>query len=211
VDWIFLRYDADEFIMGSKEEQYDTWKAGARVLGIAESFSKQDSTSTVVGIVMRGDLRIDGFGLCHPTVGGLDSTDEIISMYEELKRPDIRALLLGGTIISWFNIVDLQELYDAVGIPVISVTYEETEGIEKYIREYFPHDHEVRMEMVKKGGERKEVSLDNNQSVFVNLVGMNIRKCKDVLNTFVIEGRVPEPIRVSRLIAGVLRKRFYPT
>lgn len=193
--------------MGSREKQYDAWKAGARVLGIAESFSKQDSTSTVVGIVMRGDLRIDGFGMCHPTVGGLDSTEEIIAMYKRLNRPDIRALMLGGSVISWFNIVNLQELYDAVNIPVISVTYEETEGIEKYIREYFPEDYEARMEMIRKGGERQEVSLDNNQSVFVNVVGMSILRCKDVLNTFVIEGRVPEPIRVSRLMAGVLRKR----
>ncbi len=197
--------------MGAEEEKNSTWKIGARVLGIAESFSRDDPRSTVVGIIMRGDLRIDGFGLCHPTVGGLDSTSEIIAMYEELNRPDIRAVLLGGSIISWFNIIDLEAVYDAIKLPVVSVTYEESEGIEKYIQEYFPETHERRMELANKVGERKKIILRNEHIVFVNTVGMNMSKCKQILNTFTLEGKIPEPIRVARLIAGVLRNKLDDT
>ncbi|MCK5303587.1 MAG: hypothetical protein KAJ96_10630, partial [Candidatus Thorarchaeota archaeon] len=44
-----------------------SWKRGTRVLGVAESFKKSDKKGVVAGIVMRGDIRIDGTGVCRPT------------------------------------------------------------------------------------------------------------------------------------------------
>lgn len=205
---VALKENTEKLVLGTNEKRSQSWKPGARVLGIAESFSKDDRKSTVTGVIMRGDLRIDGFGLCQPTVGGLDSTEEIISMYERLNRPDIRALLLSGTIISWFNIVDLEALFEAVGIPIVSVTYEETEGIKKYIREYFPEDYERRIELAMKCGERERIILKTEHNIFVNVVGMSMKRCRNILNLFTLEGKIPEPIRVAKLIAGAIRNHF---
>ena len=62
----------DEFENRSKQ-----WKDGVRVVGVAESFEKKDKFSYVAGVIMRGDLKIDGFGFCTPEVGGLDATEKI--------------------------------------------------------------------------------------------------------------------------------------
>ena len=107
----------------SPSENTSSWKRGVRVLGVAESFEKDQSYSVLAGVVMRGDLRIDGFSVCTPTIGGHDSTDELVSMFIHLNRKDIRAWMLGGSVISWFNIVDIISLYERTGTPVICVSY----------------------------------------------------------------------------------------
>ena len=48
-------------------------KPGLRVLGIAESYRgrhDEGAVSRLAGVVMRRDLRIDGFGTDEATVGG---------------------------------------------------------------------------------------------------------------------------------------------
>ncbi|RLG62557.1 DUF99 domain-containing protein, partial [Candidatus Geothermarchaeota archaeon] len=99
-------------------------KKGVRVLGIAESFIKGEAKSILVGIVMRRDLIIDGVIIDYVTLGGLDSTDTIIRMFNTLSRNDINYIMLSGSVISWLNVIDLNRLYYEINIPVISVSYE---------------------------------------------------------------------------------------
>ena len=99
-------------------EKHIDWKTGVRVLGVAESFEREDKRSVVVGVIMRGDRHIDGLSFCRPHVGGMDATDELIAMYERLNRQDIRVWMLGGSAISWFNIIDIKSLSEATKIPL---------------------------------------------------------------------------------------------
>jgi endonuclease V-like protein UPF0215 family len=186
-----------------------SWKRGTRVLGVAESFKKSDKKGVVAGIVMRGDIRIDGTGVCRPTVGGTDSTDELISMYHRLRRSDIRAWMLGGSAISWFNIIDLVSLHENTGVPIACVTYHSSEGIEKYLREYFPSEWEERLAVLERAGERALVPLRSGYSVYINNIGMSLEKAQRLVDLFTLDGRVPEPIRVARLLAATLRQDLY--
>ncbi len=190
----------------SSDRKAIEWKSGARALGIAESFHKSDERSVVAGVVMRGDLKIDGAGFCWPRVGGTDATAEILSMYSRLSRGDIRAMIIGGTVISWFNIVDLQQLHDETGVPVVSVSYEESQGIKQYLEEYFPSDWERRYEILVRNGERSEIVLDNGFRVFVNTSGISIQDAKALLNIFSHQGKTSEPVRVAGVVAASLRR-----
>jgi len=49
--------------------------------------------STLGGEVMRADMIIDGFTFSKVTVGGTDSTEKIIEMYDFLDRQDINVIL----------------------------------------------------------------------------------------------------------------------
>lgn len=184
------------------------WKTGVRVIGIAESFQKTDKTSYVVGIIMRGDMRIDGFAFCNPAVGGKDSTDKLLEMYEEISRQDVHAWILGGCVISWFNTVDIHRLYEATALPVICVSYEPSEGLEKYIREYFPDDWISRIDAVNAIGSREKVLLSNGFEVFIVSAGIDIASATNLVNQFTQDGRVPEPVRVARQLAQYVRKKI---
>ncbi|MHA1636921.1 MAG: endonuclease dU, partial [Candidatus Thorarchaeota archaeon] len=171
----------------------------------SESFQKTDQKSTVAGVIMRGDFRIDGFGFCSPTVGGMDATDHLISMFQEIERNDIRFWLLSGSIISWFNIVDIKKLHKTTDTPVISVSYSESEGLERYVKEYFPEDGDARMEKINQLGMRHKVLLENGYELFLVTEGMDVNSAKELVNRFTIDGRVPEPIRIARSLAASLR------
>ncbi len=175
-------------------------KRGVRVLGIAESFLKARPSSRLAGVVMRKDLRVDGFGLAKISVGGDDATEGVLKIFEGLERSDINALLLNGSVISWFNIVDLDLVHEETGLPVISLTYEESEGLEGYIREYFPRPQE-KIEMYRKLGAREPLQLKTGFVVYARFLGATTEETKGLLNSFTLEGKVPEPLRVARLLA----------
>ena len=82
-------------------------KKAIRALGIAESFRAKDKISTLAGVVMRTDLVIDGFGFGRLTVSGSDATESIISLARALQRNDLNALILSGSVLSLYNIVDV--------------------------------------------------------------------------------------------------------
>ncbi len=184
----------------------ESWKRGVRVLGVSESFVRGDDTSTVVGVVMRGDYRIDGFGVCRPSVGGTNATSELLGMYRRIERSDIRAWLLGGGVISWFNVVDFHDLFDATALPVVCVSYYPSEGIGKYLREYFPNDWADRVKTLERNGPRVMVQLKTGHTAFLNVVGTSMVGARKLVDQFTPDGRVPEPVRVARQLAAALRR-----
>lgn len=194
------RSDENPSVRGGNKQAIRVSKPGIRALGIAESFVRSDPLSTLAGLVMRGDLRIDGVALAEITVGGMDATDGVLSIYRKLGREDINILMLSGNVISWFNIIDPERIHRETGLPVISVTYEESDGLERYIEEYFPGDV-GRLMRYRELGERSAIRLKTGYDLFVRAHGISLKETRAVLNRFTIEGRIPEPVRVARLVA----------
>lgn len=183
-------------------------KKGIRALGVAESFRKGESgRSLLAGVVMRGDLQIDGFALTTITVSGLDGTDGVLGIFGELDRTDINVILLNGCVISRFNLIDIFQIVDETGIPVICVTYEESEGLEKYFAEF--DDYRERMEIYERLGERTPVKLHTGHRVLVRCAGIEEeRDIGALLDRFTFQGAVPEPLKVARLLARSVYKNF---
>ncbi len=174
-------------------------KKGLRVLGIAESFSSGDQ-SVLAGLVMRKDLRIDGISFETTTVGGMDATGAVISLYRSFNRQDINVIMISGCVISWFNIIDPDQVQEAVGRPVIIVTYEESEGIEEDITRHFPGDDE-RLCRYRDLGERLSITLSTGHSLFIRPYGIAEDDAAALCSALTFDGRVPEPLRVARLCA----------
>lgn len=175
-------------------------KPALRILGIAESFVRAFPVSILAGVVMRADMRIDGMAYAHATVGGDDATQAVIRIYEKLDREDVNALLIGGVAVSWFNIIDLQEVYRIVQRPTISLTYEASPGLEGYLREYFPQSKD-KLRSYQRLGNREAVRLKTGHDVYVRAFGVTVKEARNLLNKFTKDGRIPEPVRVARLAA----------
>ena len=174
-------------------------KKGLRALGIAESYAGR-TYSTLAGIVMRKDLRIDGFTFGHVTVGGMDATDAVIGMVQELDRKDINVILLSGCVISWFNIIDPARIEKGINIPVICVTYEESDGLDEDIRHHFPDDT-IRLLAYENLGRRSAAVLHTGQTIFLRSWGISEADAVRFCDAFTLEGKIPEPLRVARLCA----------
>lgn len=174
-------------------------KRGLRVLGIAESYAGRVQ-SHLAGVVMRRDLRIDGIAVTSITVGGSDATDGVVRLIRLLGRKDINAIMLSGCVIAWFNIINPAKVYELSGCPVVVVTYEESSGLEDDIRHHFPDDV-ARLTAYHALGGRTRVTLGTGYEVFLRAWGCTDKEGKELVNYFTTDGRIPEPLRVARLIA----------
>lgn len=172
-------------------------KKGLRVLGIAESYSGR-TRSFLAGVVMRKDLRIDGFTFGTVTVGGMDATKAILGMVLNLDRKDINAIMLSGCVIAWFNVIDPAKIHEETGTPVICVTYEYSEGLSADIRYHFPNDT-ARLTAYEILGERSPVALHTGQTIYLRSWGIDLPDASRLCNDFTLEGKIPEPLRVARL------------
>jgi len=177
-------------------------KKGLRALGIAESYSGR-SVSRLAGLVMRKDLRIDGFTFATVTVGGMDATASVLRMVHDLERNDINVIMLSGCVIAWFNIINPARIAQETKIPVICVTYEDSDGIREDILHHFPDDS-VRISAYENLGGRVPVELHTHQTIFIRCWGIDSCDGARLCNDFTLEGKIPEPLRVARLCARKL-------
>ena len=174
-------------------------KAGVRALGIAESFRGEQST--LAGAVVRASRVADGFAFADCTVGGLDSTEAICTLYDRLGREDVRYLLVGAIAPAWYNVVDLHQLAAEIDRPVICVTFEESDGLVEAIhREFDDEAAQDRLDIYRDQPPRERVIVGEHE-LYYRVVGLPDEEARDVLRGFTPEGGRPEPIRVARLAA----------
>jgi hypothetical protein len=186
------------------------FKKGLRVLATAESFSKEvEDRSILAGVVIRKDGIIDGFAFTEITVGGMDATDGIIELFRSLGRNDINLIMLNGCVIAWFNVIDLTKLHEALDMPLICVTYEQSEGLEKYFKEYFPDDWEKRVSAYLSNCERRETLLHTGYKVFLREVGLEFDDAVRLLNEFTHQGGIPEPLRLAKSLAKTIHTTLH--
>jgi hypothetical protein len=181
-------------------------KSGARALGVAESFSRDAARSVLCGAVLRRDRTADGFVFGTCTVGGTDATDAVADLWATLDRADVRVLLLSGVAPAWYNVVDLTAVHEAVGRPVVSVSFEASPGLEPALREQFSGVAlDRRLGTYRAQPARRRIDV-NGEDVFVRGVGVDDAAAAEVVRAFTPEGGRPEPLRVARLAARAARR-----
>ena len=187
--------------------RFNVHKKASRILGISESFTQNRlQTSVLAGVVMRADGLIDGFTFSNATIKGMDSTEKIIGMVRSLEREDVNLLLLNGCIISRYNVIDLYRLFQEINLPLISVTYKESPGLEKNFRKVFPHDWLRRVKIYRHNGPRIPLILKTGFTVFTRFIGINETDTHILLNKLVLHGAIPETLRVARILARSLAR-----
>lgn len=192
-------------------------KKGIRVLGIAESFRRGSEKSVLAGIVMRSDSVIDGIGFTQITVGGMDATAGILRLFRSLHRADINVLMLNGCAISWFNIIDLNEVYNELDIPLICITYEESGSgsgygseaksatLDAHIARHFDaRERDSRIDAYKRLGDRIPLKLNGDFEILIRFLGMKKVEADALVRKFTIQGKVPDPLRVAKIAARAL-------
>ncbi len=179
-------------------------KKGLRGLAIAESFTQNSKKSILAGVVMRRDFVIDGFVFGNATLAGDDATESILSMYKKLNRPDISYLLISGIIISMYNIVDLKKISKSLDIPVIGVTYQDSQGIDEALRRHFPDSYESKLKDYKELDDREKITLHTSYDIYIRKEGCTNSDVKHLLDELTLQGSFQEPLRVAQLLAKTL-------
>jgi endonuclease V-like protein UPF0215 family len=180
-------------------------KAGVRALGVAESYrddrERADRRSTLAGAVVRADRVVDGFVFDSCTVGGTDATAAVGRLADRLDRPDVRYLLVSGIAPAWFNVLDIRALADRLDRPVLSVSFEASEGLTDAIQAAFDGPAASRrLALYRAQPTRRPVTVGDGR-LFVRSAGVSADRADRVVRAFTPEGNRPEPVRVARLAA----------
>ena len=150
---------------------------------------------------MRSDLVIDGCNFGNCKIGGDDITKNIILLYQKMKRSDINLIMILGSILSSYNIIDLNTLKNSLDVPVISISLKSPKNLESNFKKKFPDKWEKKIKIYIKNGEVMKISTKTGYSVYVNAVGLSLFDIKVALNKFLLQGSIPEPIRIAKLFA----------
>lgn len=182
-------------------------KAKSRFLGIDDApFRFSDQTVPVVGVVVQAPSYIEGVLTTLATVDGIDATDRIATMVRTSRyRAGLAMVLIDGTAVGGFNVIDVDALHAAIERPVVTVTRRKPDlaAMERALRRRFD-DWEERLRVIRR--HEVEAIRTTHGSVWVTYVGVNRAEVQEALALTTIRGALPEPLRVAHLIAaGIMR------
>src|SRR5438093_13566076 len=97
-------------------------KAKSRFLGIDDApFHFSDESVPVVGVVVQAPSYIEGVLTTLAEVDGHDATDRIAAMVRGSRyRAGLAMVLIDGTAVGGFNVIDVDVLREAVERPIRS-------------------------------------------------------------------------------------------
>ena len=182
-------------------------KKAIRVLGIAESFSQRDLLSTLAGVVMRSDLVVDGAAFGSLQVAGSDATESIIALFRKMKRNDINVLMIAGSVLSLYNVVDLEKIGKKLKLPVVAVSFTKSRAdLERNVKAKFDRKTaERKIRLLRKLGKASTIRLKTGYVAFVRSAGTSDQEIRILLDRFTLQGAVAEPLRVAKLLARAAR------
>ncbi len=172
-----------------------------RILGIDDApfdkFKDSDKKVLVVGTIFRGGLYLDGVLSTSVAIDGTNSTQKLVQMINTCKfKPQLQCIILDGIALGGFNVVDIHQLYQKTKIPVLVVIrrYPDFKKIKETLLKL---KMKKKIRLIEKAGIPQKV-----RNIYVQTVGLDLKKIKEILDITCTRSFLPEPIRVAHLIAA---------
>lgn len=183
-------------------KKFRSIKQEIRILGVDDSPFPAHTKDEVmlVGTVFRAGNWLDGVLSTFVDGDGMDSTQKISEMVLNSRNMgQLGVIMLDGITFAGFNIVNIRELYEATGIPVIVIMrkFPNFEGIKKALKR-FP-DYKNRWSNVLGAGEVHKV---DDESIYIQIQGIKLEDALEIVKLSTTRSAIPEPIRVAHIIAA---------
>ena len=182
-------------------------KAQSRILGVDDApFTFADEFVPVVGVVVRAPSYVEGVLTTRVHVDGTDATEVVAAAVNRSRyRKGLALILLDGSALGGFNVLDIDALHESTGVPVATVTRErpDLEAMTRVLRRKFP-DWERRFEILR----RKElVRVETpHKPLYATMAGLPLTDLKEAIHRCTVRGALPEPVRIAHLIATSIVK-----
>jgi hypothetical protein len=164
------------------------------------SFLKDITRKALLAAVLLRGVKVEDAKITEITVDGLDATKKLV---EILSGWEFAAILLAGVSFAGFNLIDPLLIYEKFEKPVviISRTKPDNRAVKQALQRHF-EDWRIRWNVFEKLGPVHKINvLAGEPPVYVETIGVSIRWARDLIRALTVLSRVPEPIRVARLIA----------
>jgi endonuclease V-like protein UPF0215 family len=178
-------------------------KREIRILGVDDAPFAPHTTQPVmvIGTVFRAGEWLDGVLRTYVTGDGRDGTRKIVDMVNCTRHKDqLGVIMLDGITFGGFNVVNIQEIFQATEIPVIVVMrkYPNFEKIKKALKRFT--DWEKRWEDVLDAG--KIYEIENEENIYIQINGIRMEDAEKIIRRSTTRSAIPEPLRVAHIIAA---------
>jgi endonuclease V-like protein UPF0215 family len=183
-------------------------KKGIKIIGVAcSSFNRTiDKNVQVIGVIYRGSTLFEGLEKTVVQVDGEDATDNIAKLICQSNHfKQLKVIMTRGVTIAGFNCLDLASLSDYTSLPIISIVDREPDMKKIALALQNLPNGSQRLKILKRNGLPKPIlSSPKEEPVYVQSYGLTEDEVIQIIQNATVTGRIPEPIRVARLIAVAL-------
>lgn len=174
-----------------------------RIVGVDDGAfhpSKKVKQRTLLVAVLFHKLRVLGLRVGRIDVDGRDANKVVTCLLRSVRYD---AVMLSGISFGGFNVVDIARLSKDLRRPVIAITGDRphNEAVRKALHEHFT-DWRDRWRMVRSAGRIYSLApLRNEPRLYFEVRGATSLFAKKAIASTAIISRLPEPIRVARILA----------
>jgi len=162
---------------------------------------KAKGKDILIGVIFRGGQFLDGLLKTEVEIDGEDATEKIIEKILKTKHKDLRVVMLDGITVAGFNTVNIKDIYDKTGLPVIVINREKPD-LEKFTETLKNMSNpEKRLKAVNDAGPICSMSVKNKR-VYFQFFGIKKDDVEEIIKTTSTMSLIPEPLRVAHLIAN---------
>lgn len=182
-------------------------KRQARLVGFNDGpFSFGDARCPLAGVLTRGGGYVEGVLVDEVTVDGTDATDTVTSLLDGSGFPETaQAVAFEGGTVAGFNVLDLAALHEALELPVVALTRErpDPESVREALDSHV-ENAEARRELLEA---QPVEAIDTSQGpLYMRHAGGSTERLAELVRVHVVRGRVPEPLRIARLVARAVAR-----
>jgi len=173
------------------------------VIGVEDgSFKNFDrkNDSVILCCVLMDNYKILKVFLSRIQVDGMDVTSKLLNMIDDIEDSTI---ILGGVTFAGFNIIDPRKIFEEKHSPVIiySSRKPNSEKILDALKKHF-EDWDKRWGILQSLGNIYEFEVKQGYPpIHFQIIGETQEYAKIILKKYAIISRVPEPVRIAKIIA----------
>ncbi|WP_281556325.1 DUF99 family protein [Thalassomonas sp. RHCl1] len=182
-----------------------------RTIGFDDApFNRQAGSKVNISGIVCTNTRFEGMLWGEASKDGVDATDVLINMLKPSKfYQQVHAVLLDGIAIGGFNLINLEELNEALQLPCIAVMRKQPDvtAVKQVLSRF--DDAEFRLATLAAAGDiftYTTTAADEKQRTFVYQVkGCGAETAGLLLEKVTDNGNVPETLRLAHLIGAAVK------
>jgi uncharacterized protein len=182
-------------------------KSHPRVAGIDDgAFARRDRYAPLAAVVVSAPERVESVRVGRVRVDGRDGTARVVRLLAALgDAPGIRAVLIDGAVVGGFNVLDLDAIRRAAGVPVVAVTRRppDFDRIRAALERWFPRTAAARFALLRK--HRLHRVRTGGQPIWAAAAGCSPDDAAWLVRRTTVVGHWPEPLRLAHLVASAGR------
>ncbi|MGC9103354.1 MAG: DUF99 family protein [Candidatus Methanodesulfokora sp.] len=174
-----------------------------RVLAVDDApFRKGVDKLTFIVCLLFRDLILEKAIKTKIEVDGSDAEERIVEVVDSLKG-EVNILMLHGTTMGGFNMIDLSSLHKKIGIPIVSFL------------DRAPRD-ELVVHALRSAGKENKIEDFLRQPkytpfrtrygvIYCLFEGIDEREVENIVERYCIESKFPEQLRIANIVASIAR------